>query len=225
MWKKRIAFVLFYITLFFLPPGLITVFLIPPEAQPVFLSGLGNGQATFEADGEVSSGHSPPPTPSAAPAVTPTLTPSRNPTLSPIPSPTPSRNPTPSPIPSPTPSPAPSRVRLAFTGDLMVHDRQLENAYHRETDTYTFSDFVEIADYLQNADYTVGNLETTFADKDAGYGTYPLFNTPDAFADAIAEAGFDFVTTANNHCFDKREKGLIRTLEILDEHGIDHAGT
>lgn len=123
------------------------------------------------------------------------------------------------------PQPVVYRANLAFTGDLMVHERQLEAAYRSASDTYTFSSFEDIAQYLQNADYTIGNLETTFAGKEAGYGTYPLFNTPDTFADAIMEAGFDFVSTANNHCFDKREKGLTRTLAMLDARGIAHTGT
>jgi poly-gamma-glutamate synthesis protein (capsule biosynthesis protein) len=41
----------------------------------------------------------------------------------------------------------------------------------------------------------------------------------------LVEAGFDFVSTANNHCYDKGERGMLRTLEILDRRGIDHAGT
>jgi poly-gamma-glutamate synthesis protein (capsule biosynthesis protein) len=120
---------------------------------------------------------------------------------------------------------SPNRVVIAFTGDLMVHAEQLIAAYQRESDTYFFSSFCEVSKYLQEADYTIGNLETTFAGAEAGYGSYPLFNTPDAFADEIKTSGFDFVTTANNHCFDKNAAGLLRTLDVLDTHGIAHAGT
>jgi poly-gamma-glutamate synthesis protein (capsule biosynthesis protein) len=121
--------------------------------------------------------------------------------------------------------PLKAHVRLAFTGDLMVHENQLKHAYHPETGTYMFECFNEIAAYLQDADYTIGNLETTLAGRDAGYATYPLFNTPDSFAVAVKEAGFDFLSTANNHCFDKREAGLLRTLDVLDSLGFAHTGT
>jgi poly-gamma-glutamate synthesis protein (capsule biosynthesis protein) len=107
----------------------------------------------------------------------------------------------------------------------MVHDKQLESAYIGETGEYYFPSFNYMKDYLSDADYTIGNLETTFAGEEAGYATYPLFCTPDAFADAIAEAGYDFLSTANNHCFDKLEQGLLRTLDMLDQRGIGHAGT
>jgi poly-gamma-glutamate synthesis protein (capsule biosynthesis protein) len=107
----------------------------------------------------------------------------------------------------------------------MVHDRQLETAYVAETNMYKSSHFDYVEEYLRDADYTIGNLETTFAGADAGQGTYPLFNTPDEFADCIKDSGFTFLTTANNHCYDKRSAGLIRTLEILDGRGIPHTGT
>lgn len=129
-------------------------------------------------------------------------------------------------LPVVTPTPAPVyTARIAFTGDLMVHDKQLESAYRKDSGTYLFTGFEEIAPYLTVADYTVGNLETTFAGADAIYATYPAFNTPDSFAQAVKDAGFTFVTTANNHCYDRREKGLLRTLDILDGLGLEHAGT
>jgi poly-gamma-glutamate synthesis protein (capsule biosynthesis protein) len=152
-------------------------------------------------------------------------TPSPPPEQLPIKTPAPTPQPTPAPTPVPTPTPEPVRVRLAFTGDLMVHDKQLEAAYSSETDEYFFPSFNHVKEYLNDADYTVGNLETTFAGEEAGYDAYPLFCTPDAFADAVAEAGYDFLSTANNHCYDKREQGLLRTLDMLDERGIAHAGT
>ena len=79
--------------------------------------------------------------------------------------------------------------------------------------------------YFDEADLVVGNLETVFAGADVGISDYPCFNSPDAFADAIADAGFDVLTTANNHSMDKRMDGVLRTLDVLDERGMDHIGT
>jgi poly-gamma-glutamate synthesis protein (capsule biosynthesis protein) len=41
----------------------------------------------------------------------------------------------------------------------------------------------------------------------------------------LKDAGFDLLSTANNHCNDKREAGLLRTLDVLDKIGLDHTGT
>jgi len=137
--------------------------------------------------------------------------------------------PTPTPEPTPTPTPEPPPVyeaKLTFTGDLMVHEWQFNDAYSKETGEYDFDYcFEEVLDYLSGADFTIGNLETTFAGEERGYAWYPTFNAPDSFGDALKNAGFDFLTTVNNHCNDKGESGILRTLEQLDRLGLDHTGT
>ena len=48
---------------------------------------------------------------------------------------------------------------------------------------------------------------------------------PDAFGDAVVDAGFDMLLTANNHCYDTLEPGLLRTLEVSREKGLETLGT
>ena len=115
---------------------------------------------------------------------------------------------------------------ISAVGDLMVHTWQMNDAYDKETGEYDFSnDFEMITKYLEPSDFRIGNLETVFGGKEIGYSDFPMFNTPDSFGQAIADAGFDLLTTANNHSLDKKEAGLLRTLDILDQLGIDHVGT
>ena len=151
-------------------------------------------------------------------------------TLKPACTPEPTTEPTPEPVRTekptsePTPSPAPDvDVTLRFVGDIMCHDRQIRAA-EREG-SYDMSDwFSTIAPSIQGADLAVGNLETTFAGAEKGYGGFPHFNTPDEYADALKEAGFDVLTTANNHTYDFRLGGIERTLRVLDDRGIAHTG-
>lgn len=117
-------------------------------------------------------------------------------------------------------------AQLCFTGDLMVHQWQLDDAYNAESSSYDFNYcFAPVYDYLQTADLTIGNLETVFAGADIGYSDYPMFNTPDEFAVSLKNAGFNLLTTANNHSMDKGEAGILRTLDTLDSLGIEHFGT
>lgn len=133
-------------------------------------------------------------------------------------------------IPQPTqettlPAPDPvSRLKLAAVGDLMCHALQYKAAYTPQGYDFTES-FTAIKPYLAEADLVIGNLETTFAGIEKTYSEYPTFNTPDAFADALADVGIDVATTANNHSLDRRFYGLSRTLDILDARGIAHTGT
>ena len=69
----------------------------------------------------------------------------------------------------------------------------------------------------------VANLETTLAGKP--YSGYPAFSSPDELVSGMINAGIDLVGTANNHCCDRGEHGLKRTVSILDSLGLDHFGT
>ena len=47
----------------------------------------------------------------------------------------------------------------------------------------------QAAERFGAADLAVGNFETTLGGPKAGYRGYPCFSAPDAFADALADAG------------------------------------
>jgi poly-gamma-glutamate synthesis protein (capsule biosynthesis protein) len=121
---------------------------------------------------------------------------------------------------------AQTNIWLAATGDLMFHSPQVKAAYQNDTDTYSFQkSFERVAPYLRAADYTLGNFETTTAGRDRGFSGYPAFNAPDETLDAIQWAGYDFLTTANNHCLDRGIFGIERTIEQMRLRGIAQSGT
>ncbi len=114
-------------------------------------------------------------------------------------------------------------ITIAVGGDIMAHVAVSECAYDSATDSYDFTQYFTYAGtWFQEADLTVANLETTFGGTVNGY---PMFSSPDDLADSLKELGFDLLSTANNHCMDSRGDGLLRTIEVLDDAGIDHVGT
>lgn len=117
-------------------------------------------------------------------------------------------------------------INMVAIGDIMCHTSNFQDAYNSETKSYDFSYvFEDIKDYIKNADIAIGNLETTFAGKDAGYSGYPNFNTPEQLAQNIKDLGVDVVSTANNHSLDKKYNGLVNTLDELDKVDLSHTGT
>ena len=121
--------------------------------------------------------------------------------------------------------------RITFSGDLILLEDQVKRAYNGKD--YDFTDVFEYAEpYISSADYAIGVFEGPMAGEDAGYTSSNFdddkelyLNFPDSFASAVKNAGFDLVTTANNHVLDKGEKAAQRTLDILDSSGLDHTGT
>ena len=105
----------------------------------------------------------------------------------------------------------------------MQHKAQLDAALQPD-ETYNYSGcFTQVTPEIEAADIAVCNFETTLGG--APYTGYPQFCSPDAYAQAVRDAGFDIFLTANNHCMDRRNRGLVRTLDVLDSLGIKHLGT
>jgi len=117
-------------------------------------------------------------------------------------------------------------MKITFIGDIMIEPPVLKAA-KKAGNEYNF-DFVfeKAQSLLDEADFLVGNLETPLAGKEAVYTEHHYaFNAPDEYADAVKKAGFDMVSTANNHTFDRGFEGAVRTLDILDEKEIGHHGS
>ena len=116
----------------------------------------------------------------------------------------------------------PRSVTMLAVGDLMCHTGQLSAA--RSAGRYSFApSFSAVAPIIKSADLAVGNLETTL--RGSGFSGYPRFRTPTSYADALKDAGFDVLTTANNHALDGGASGVRYTTKYLDGLGIPNAGT
>lgn len=117
-----------------------------------------------------------------------------------------------------------TRLSLLFLGDFMQHDSQIAAAYDKAAGTYDYRPcFQYIKPYIEAVDLAVGNLEVTLAGKP--YTGYPQFSAPDQLLTALKDLGMDVMVTANNHCVDRGNAGLARTIDKLDSMGILHTGT
>jgi len=108
----------------------------------------------------------------------------------------------------------------------MSHQGNLIGGLDKETGEYDYTAyFTQIAPVISRADLACGNLETPIAGAEKGYAGYPAFNAPDALLYALRDAGFDVLTTANNHALDKGKTGMLRTRELLQDMGFHTTGT
>lgn len=117
----------------------------------------------------------------------------------------------------------PISLSILCVGDIMAHSTNIKAALNADGG-YDFTDNYEyVKPYIQNADLTLCNVETTFSG-----GTpsgYPLFCAPDELAYAMMDAGFDVGITSNNHMMDTGFDGMQRTLEILRNQGMTTVGS
>ena len=119
---------------------------------------------------------------------------------------------------------ADSVVTILFAGDVMGHEPQWKAAFDPNTGDYDYHDcFRYVKPYVETADLACANLEVTLAGYP--YTSYPCFSSPDALLYALKDVGFDILFTANNHVLDHGQKGLERTVAMLDSVGMLHAGS
>ena len=117
-------------------------------------------------------------------------------------------------------------VTIKMAGDILLHSPVTNGAKTGES-AYDFNDtFSEIKKYLEG-DLVVCNME---APVDAFGGNqkiadYPLFNFPLEILDAVKNAGFNTLTSANNHAFDKGFEGLVNSRNNIINAGFGLIGT
>ena len=83
---------------------------------------------------------------------------------------------------------------------------------------------------LKNVDITVGNLEGTLFDNDGtpkscnNPNVCYVFRMPSKYGTYLKQAGFDYLSIANNHSNDFGEIGIKETMKNLDNLGIKYSG-
>ncbi|MBW3621023.1 MAG: CapA family protein [Actinobacteria bacterium] len=121
-------------------------------------------------------------------------------------------------VPTPEPPAAPPTVTLAFVGD--VHgEQQIATALAAGTDLLD-----EAAAVLSAADLAIVNLETPVGTAGTAAAKSYSFQAPPALVTALAGAGVDVVSVANNHALDRGVVGLRETLALARAAGLATVG-
>ena len=93
-----------------------------------------------------------------------------------------------------------SRVTLMALGDDLIHNCVYWSAQTPEGGYDFTSFFDDIRPTVQQYDLACINQETILVKDRNLIESYPVFGSPIEVADALADAGFNVVTFASNHC-------------------------
>ncbi len=105
--------------------------------------------------------------------------------------------------------PKQTSLSMVMTGDALVHSAVYKDA-KLSGDSYDFTKQIEkIAPIIKQYDLAYYNAETIIGGRELGISTYPCFNTPEEFAEAMLASGFNMMSLSTNHTMDKGEKGII----------------
>lgn len=117
-------------------------------------------------------------------------------------------------------------VSLTFTGDILIEDPlYVWMSDYQMKDTYSFKNYFDKIKPLLKGDVLIGNQEVPIAGREYGItGINFMFNAPEEIAPQLSNLGFDVLTFANNHSFDRGMVGVERTIDALNNAGIKTTG-
>lgn len=121
------------------------------------------------------------------------------------------------------------KLTIACVGDMVLGINYPDNEplFAPNDGAHLFDD---VKSYLVDADFTVGNLEGVLLNRggeakivsDPKYAYF--FRMPERYAKHFVNAGFDFLSLANNHARDFGKTGMAKTMRTLKKAGIAYAG-
>ena len=105
------------------------------------------------------------------------------------------------------------QAKIFMVGDALIHWGVYNDAKQSDG-SYDFKPMLEaIKPISSKYDIAYYNQETILGGASLGYSSYPLFNSPQEVGDAFIDAGFNMVSLATNHTMDKREQGVLNSVE------------
>ena len=116
-----------------------------------------------------------------------------------------------------------SEVKILAMGDMIFHQPIVKN--YRSNDTYDFTPiFANISADINEADLALANFEGS-VNSNRKLSGFPLFNFPKETIYSLKIAGFDALSTANNHALDTGLDGIGETISHIRESGMKNFGT
>ena len=115
----------------------------------------------------------------------------------------------------------PQENKLVFTGCILLSRWVALRSQQNNDYTYPFH---YTANITKNADLTIGNLETPFAETGPYTRLGTVFRGDPRLVEGLVYSGFNVVNLANNHFGDSGRAGMNYTFKLLDKNNIDYFG-
>lgn len=116
-----------------------------------------------------------------------------------------------------------TQVKILAMGDMIFHQPIVKN--YRTGETYDFTPiFANISEDINGADIAIANFEGS-VNSNRKLSGFPMFNFPKESIYSLKNAGFNILSTANNHALDTGLDGVAETISHIKESGMESFGT
>ena len=120
------------------------------------------------------------------------------------------------------------RLSLVMVGDNLIHGAVYYDASPNYSGAapYDFKPMLtHIKEYIKDYDLKYYNQESIIGGKAIGLSHYPRLNSPEEIGEDMIDAGFNMVSLANNHSFDRGDTGLLNSIKFWkSQEGVITAG-
>lgn len=132
-----------------------------------------------------------------------------------------------------TPKPVtgkPASVTVLASGDIMANPAMVTSAKAAASGSgYDFSPFLSpLAPIVSKSDISICQMESPLSPDNTDLTLMdvnrPSFNAPHEMAAAVKGVGFEGCSTANNHAYDRKLKGLVGTRQVMASTGLKASG-
>lgn len=105
-------------------------------------------------------------------------------------------------------------VDLIAVGDNLYHQKIIDSGKQWNGTRNYDSIYANIKDHIKNADIKVINQEVILTGNPAQWSGYPTFGCPLEAGQAVVNAGFNVITHATNHSWDKGRAGAMESVSF-----------
>ncbi len=108
-------------------------------------------------------------------------------------------------------------VTIKAVGDNLIHSPIFKAC--RTEDGFNFDGlYTHITPYIEEADIAAINQETIFVEDTQTFTGYPAFGTPSQVGESVADAGFNLITHATNHTYDRGYNAMLHTMNFWKQY-------
>lgn len=113
------------------------------------------------------------------------------------------------------------KVKLVAVGDNLYHLKVINSGLQKDGSHNYDAIYENMKEYIQEADVAIINQEVLLTADSSKWSGYPEFAAPLEVGEAVLKAGFNVITCATNHSYDKGAAVLTETVNYWNSKADD----
>lgn len=116
-------------------------------------------------------------------------------------------------------------ITFTFAGNVLINDRMWYDTSAKDN-TYDFKYvFEDLKTTMKKSNINFYSQQSILGGKELGISYYSNYNSPIDLGEAMVDIGFNMVSLANYHAYDKGITGIMNSLDFWDKNNVVYSGT